>query len=93
MRFLFFVSLALLARFVAAHSVVLNRRHPFHGPVARDATEQNVTSRALEKRFDGARFTFYDAGQGACGKVNSNADFVGVLFFAFKKILLLIVCL
>lgn len=35
--------------------------------------------RGLEKRFDNARFTFYTAGQGACGKVNSNSDFIVAL--------------
>lgn len=83
MRSLFFVSLALLANLVAAHGLMLNRRHPVRAPLARDSIEQNVTSRALEKRFDGARFTFYDAGLGACGKVNSNADFVSILSFTF----------
>jgi len=36
----------------------------------------NLTSRSLEKRFDNARFTFYDAGLGACGKTNTGADFI-----------------
>ena len=36
----------------------------------------NVTSRALEKRFDEARFTFYAVGLGACGKTNAPGDFV-----------------
>ncbi|TFK27322.1 hypothetical protein FA15DRAFT_551915, partial [Coprinopsis marcescibilis] len=27
------------------------------------------------KRFDNARMTFYDAGLGACGRVNTNSDF------------------
>lgn len=30
----------------------------------------------LAKRFDGGRFSFYDAGLGACGQVNSGADYV-----------------
>ena len=38
--------------------------------------DMNVTSAALEKRFNADRFTFYDAGLGACGKYNSNADYV-----------------
>jgi len=83
MRSLFFLSLALLANFVASHSPVWNKRHPVRAPLAGDSIEQNVTSRALEKRFDGARFTFYDAGLGACGKVNSNRDFVSILSFTF----------
>ncbi|KIM49401.1 hypothetical protein M413DRAFT_106763 [Hebeloma cylindrosporum] len=76
MRSLFFVSLALLANFVAAHGPVWSRRHAGRAPLVGDPIQQNITSRGLEKRFDGARFTFYDAGLGACGKVNSNADFI-----------------
>jgi hypothetical protein len=34
---------------------------------------------ALEKRFDGARFTYYAAGLGACGKVNIASDFIVAL--------------
>ncbi|KAH6919047.1 B2-aldehyde-forming enzyme [Coprinopsis sp. MPI-PUGE-AT-0042] len=33
----------------------------------------------LEKRFSNARMTFYDAGLGACGHVNTNADFIVAL--------------
>lgn len=41
-----------------------------------------VTTRALERRFDNAKFTFYDAGLGACGKTNKGSDFVsGFGFF------------
>lgn len=38
----------------------------------------NVTERTVEKRgaFDNARFSFYDAGLGACGKVNQASDFI-----------------
>jgi len=39
----------------------------------------NVTQRGLEKRFDNAKFTLYDAGLGACGQVNSNSDFIVAL--------------
>ena len=44
-------------------------------------TDAVLESRDLERRFEGARFTFYDAGLGACGKRNSNSDFVSVYFF------------
>jgi hypothetical protein len=30
----------------------------------------------LAKRFDNARFTYYAAGQGACGKTNQASDYV-----------------
>jgi len=33
-------------------------------------------STALEKRYDGVRFSFYDAGLGACGKRNGGSDFI-----------------
>lgn len=36
-------------------------------------------ARDLEKRFEGAKFTLYDAGLGACGKTNSNSDFIVAL--------------
>ncbi|ESK93024.1 expansin family protein [Moniliophthora roreri MCA 2997] len=38
-----------------------------------------VNAEHLVKRFDNARFTFYDAGLGACGKTNSNSDFIVAL--------------
>ena len=77
----FFLSLALISSVVGAHGRVLSRKPPARVPLVRDSVEQNVTSRALEKRFDGARFTFYDAGLGACGKVNSGSDFVRIISF------------
>jgi len=40
------------------------------------AAQQNT---ALEKRFGGARFTYYAAGLGACGKVNAASDFIVAL--------------
>lgn len=72
----FLLSLALLSSVVGAHSRILSRKPPARAHSVRDSVEQNITSRALEKRFDGARFTFYDAGLGACGRVNSGSDFV-----------------
>jgi hypothetical protein len=30
----------------------------------------------LDKRFEGAKFTFYNAGLGACGKSNKASDFI-----------------
>lgn len=43
---------------------------------------QKVSGREFElsKRYDNSRFSFYDAGLGACGKVNSGSDFVRTLF-------------
>lgn len=38
-----------------------------------NATHRELT---LEKRVDNGRFSFYDAGLGACGKTNTGSDFV-----------------
>jgi len=54
------------------------KRHNSRVDVA--ATQQNITH--LEKRVDGARFTLYDAGLGACGTVNTANDFVS--FFQYE---------
>ena len=37
----------------------------------------------LKKRFDGATFTYYAAGLGACGIVNSASDFVSFSSYEF----------
>ena len=74
------VSLALLrVTFADVHTVgsSLKKRH-----AGRYSSQMGVSqvSRELEKRFDNARFTLYDAGMGACGKYNSNSDFVSAPF-------------
>jgi len=56
------------------HGSPWSRRHSSNVDVM--AAQQNT---ALEKRFDGAQFTFYAAGLGACGKVNSASDFIVAL--------------
>lgn len=53
------------------HGSPWSRRHNSNVDVR--AAQQNT---ALEKRFDGAQFTYYAAGLGACGKVNTASDFV-----------------
>ncbi|KAF8201801.1 RlpA-like double-psi beta-barrel-protein domain-containing protein-containing protein [Pholiota molesta] len=78
------VSLALLAGIATASSEVhinslRRKRHVNRQLVDRSLVEQNVTARALEKRFSDARFTFYAAGLGACGKTNSGSDFIVAL--------------
>jgi hypothetical protein len=49
-----------------------------HSPRNRSLTNEVAVlgARDLEKRFEGVRITFYDAGLGACGKTNTNSDFV-----------------
>ena len=39
----------------------------------------NAHHGAIAKRFDDARFTYYDAGQNACGSTDSNSAYVSVL--------------
>ncbi|KAI5123306.1 hypothetical protein M0805_009327 [Coniferiporia weirii] len=39
-------------------------------------SEPRNSSLQLERRSNNARFTFYDAGLGACGKVNKPSDFI-----------------
>jgi len=56
---------------VNIHGSPWSRRHTPRVDVA--AAQQNT---ALEKRFDGSRFTYYAAGLGACGIVNAASDFV-----------------
>lgn len=58
----------------ASHNLVHRSRRAARHNTA--SLNQNLTERALERRFDDARFTFYDAGLGACGKTNSGSDFV-----------------
>ena len=62
------------------HGNLWSRRHNPKVDVA--AAQQNT---ALEKRIDGAKFTFYAAGLGACGIVNTASDFVS---FSLYEILL-----
>jgi len=56
------------------HGSPWSRRH--NSKVDVGAAQQNT---ALEKRFDGAQFTYYAAGMGACGKVNTASDFIVAL--------------
>jgi hypothetical protein len=53
------------------HGSPWSRRHNLNVDVA--AVQKST---ALEKRIDGARFTNYAAGLGACGIVNAASDFV-----------------
>ena len=70
------------------HKAMPNKRHAqarvvreLVTPVNRSLTNEVAVlgGRDLEKRFEGARFTYYDAGLGACGEWNTNADFVSWL--------------
>ncbi|GLB35357.1 putative non-catalytic module family expn [Lyophyllum shimeji] len=59
------------------------RRHTARSPPApllgKNITMSERGESTLVKRFDNARFSFYDAGMGACGKMNSNSDFIVAL--------------
>ncbi len=61
------------------HAHVQPAQHGLNNGSVTDADA--VLVRDLEKRFEGAKFTFYDAGLGACGQVNSNSDFVSFAYF------------
>ncbi|KAF8908914.1 hypothetical protein CPB84DRAFT_1843275 [Gymnopilus junonius] len=63
----------------APHARPLRRHQTVHADAKDTAVEVNVTSRTLERRFDGARFTFFAVGLGACGKNNVPSDFVVAL--------------
>lgn len=63
-------SLSLCGLALAGRHEPPRRRHPGTNYLERDHT--------LSKRFDNARFTFYEAGQGACGGFNSDSDFVSL---------------
>jgi len=56
------------------HGSPWSRRHNSNVDVG--AAQRNTV---LEKRFDGAPFTYYAAGLGACGKVNTASDFIVAL--------------
>jgi len=56
------------------HGFPWSRRH--NSKVNVGAAQQNTV---LQKRFDGADFTYYAAGMGACGKVNKASDFIAAL--------------
>ncbi|PPR02333.1 hypothetical protein CVT24_011674 [Panaeolus cyanescens] len=80
MRFLSLTALGFLSGMAAVSaSPYVNIAHSDEQPKI-DA-QDNVTSRALEKRFTNAMFTFFDAsvGQGACGRQNTNADHIVAL--------------
>lgn len=64
------------------HKSGFNKRHPQEIRRLDSRAFNDVAvlgARDLEKRFEGVRFTFYDAGLGACGKTNSNSDFIVAL--------------
>jgi hypothetical protein len=74
------------------HGSAFSRRHgharEILGSLAnRNASEEGVgiATRGLEKRFEGMRFTFYDAGLGACGRSNTNSDFVSRIELSFNE--------
>jgi len=69
----FLALLAFVLPSVSANSHEHNARR--HSDVVKRA-EEGV---GLRKRFSNARFTFYQAGMGACGKENSGDDFIVAL--------------
>ncbi|KIY68638.1 hypothetical protein CYLTODRAFT_395184 [Cylindrobasidium torrendii FP15055 ss-10] len=55
-----------------AHEPVLHNRH-------HEISKRSKGDVVLAKRFDNARWSFYDVGQGACGQVNVASDFIVAL--------------
>lgn len=87
----FIVSLVVLVaagNLEVKHKSAFSKRHT-RGRVARELdspTNRSLTNdvavvgtRDLERRFEGVRFTYYDAGKGACGATNTNSDFIVAL--------------
>ncbi|KAK7015007.1 RlpA-like double-psi beta-barrel-protein domain-containing protein-containing protein [Favolaschia claudopus] len=60
---------SLVLSFVGVDALFLNTPHPAH----------TNESTSLRKRFDDARFTFFDTGLGACGTTNQASDFIVAL--------------
>jgi len=86
--------IAFLVALVAGENLEVHHKSGFirrHAParlareldLPRNSSSNNAVgvldSRDLGKRFEGASFTFYDAGLGACGTTNSNSDFIVAL--------------
>ncbi|KAF9017789.1 hypothetical protein BDZ89DRAFT_1074540 [Hymenopellis radicata] len=72
-------SLALVPLALAASAIAAShghKRHHAHG-VAKRA--RGDVSHTLAKRFDGARWSYYDVGNGACGSNNVASDFIVAL--------------
>jgi hypothetical protein len=96
-----FATLALFDVALAGRHVnpTWRRHNGYHGHSANeggntpgyDATKgvQKATGKEfqLSKRVANGRFSFYDAGLGACGKVNSGSDFVRtpIFFFGYPR--------
>ncbi|KAI0721587.1 RlpA-like double-psi beta-barrel-protein domain-containing protein-containing protein [Cerioporus squamosus] len=57
--------------FAAPHK---GKEHSGSGAVTHKLT--GTTLDAIERRYDNARFTYYDAGENACGGYDSNTDYV-----------------
>jgi hypothetical protein len=66
------VSLSLSNAVVASSHDAPRRRH-----AGTNFLQQNHT---LSKRYDNARFSYYEAGKGACGATNSDSDYVRLCF-------------
>ena len=62
------LSLSLASLAVAGTHDAPRRRHA--------GTRSLQPETALTKRYDNARFSYYEAGLGACGATNSDSDFV-----------------
>lgn len=60
-------------------SLVVANYHEQHARRHSGVAKRSKADVGLHKRFSNARFTFYAAGLGACGKTNSDNDFIVAL--------------
>lgn len=74
---LLFLSLLEVA-FADNHAVEISNKRR-HAGLSSSRMGTSRAPRGLEKRFDNAKFTLYQTGVGACGKTNSNSDFIVAL--------------
>jgi hypothetical protein len=81
--FLTIMRIALGLAFLVSFAVAVSGHFHDHVPrkhlVRRGGDALLNKTTILEKRFDGAKFSYYAAGLGACGRTNTDNDFVSGL--------------
>jgi hypothetical protein len=78
------LGLSFLVSFAVAVSGHVHDRVARKHFMRRSDTLFNRTT-SLEKRFDNAKFSYYAAGLGACGKTNTDSDFVKFSFVFLRS--------
>lgn len=81
-----FISLAASGVFAQNSHTPLRSRHLNRLPsIGARGLENSLSIRSpgtLQRRFDQAKFSFYDVGLGACGKTNVASDWVSYTFIS-----------